>query len=144
VERHTGYELVPPFTALHLNFTISGQATFVNDSPGNTCQPLVPTARIMFHQAGDAGTVLQNSYRWFSNATVPLAIGTFDLVVPLDPPQWVNVGGQNGVNDVPGFAGAKANQGSIGMGFGGGCFAAHGVAVSSGAAQVIINALDAQ
>jgi len=126
-----------------LNYTITGSnPTFVNNTPHNTTPPCGPPATLvlLIHEAEDYGTLpVYQSYRWFSAQRTELALGTFERTVPLMPPNWFNINGLS--MDSAGFADALANPGSLGIGLGGGCFAAHGVAVSQGSATLTINSL---
>jgi len=97
-----------------LNYTITGSnPMFVNDTPHNKAAACRSPATLvlLIHQIDDHGTL----------------------------PNWINVNGQS--TDSAGFAQALANPGSLGIGLGGGCFAAHGVAVSQGSATLTINLL---
>jgi hypothetical protein len=130
--------------SITLNYTITGSnPTFVNDTPHNsaaTCRS--PAALVLLiHQAGDYGTLpAYQSYRWFSAQRMELTLGAIERTIPLTLPNWINVNGQS--TDSAGFAQALANPGSLGIGLGGGCFAAHGVAVSQGSATLTINLLN--
>jgi hypothetical protein len=126
-----------------LNYTITGlNPTFVNDTHDNLAAPCRSPATLvlLIHAAGDYGTLpVYRSYRWFSAQRMDLALGTTERTIPLTLPNWINVNGQS--TDSAGFAQALANPGSLGIGLGGGCFAAHGVAVSQGSATLTINSL---
>jgi hypothetical protein len=75
-------------------------------------------------------------YRWFSQPVAQtLALGAFTYTVPLDMAQWVPIFRSSPAADATGWATMLANVGLVGFGFGGGCFAAHGVAVTSGTAH---------
>jgi hypothetical protein len=126
-----------------LNYTIAGSnPTFVNDSPHNSaarCRSPA-TLALLIHAAGDYGTLpAYQSYRWFSAQRIDMALGTIERTTPLTLASWINVNGQS--TDSAGFAQALASPGSLGIGLGGGCFAAHGVAVSQGSATLTINSL---
>jgi hypothetical protein len=126
-----------------LNYTIAGSnPTFVNDSPHNSaarCRSPA-TLALLIHAAGDYGTLpAYQSYRWFSAQRIDLAPGTIERTTLLTLASWINVNGQS--TDSAGFAQALANPGGLGIGLGGGCFAAHGVAVSQGSATLTINSL---
>ena len=124
-----------------LNYTITGSnPMFVNDTPHNKAAACRSPATLvlLIHQIDDHGTLpAYQSYRWFSAQRTDLALGTIERNIPLTLPNWINVNGQS--TDSAGFAQALANPGSLGIGLGGGCFAAHGVAVSQGSATLTIN-----
>ena len=105
---------------LTLSWTITGNPVFVNDTPANCVGPAALS--LLFRSPG----------RFFSLFALktPLAVGTFSMSVPLTVDQWINVDGGT-------FNPAAAT--SIGFGLGGGCFSAHGVAVSVGTATFTIN-----
>jgi hypothetical protein len=146
VEMHTGIALMG--SSLKLSYTITGNSpTFVNDRPNNTCDPVQnpPALSLLIHRADDLGHSPQyDSYRWFvkSSFRVPLALGDFSSEVPLTVDKWINVMGQS--TDAAGFAAALVNSGSVGLGLGGGCFAAHGIAVSQGNATLTVNSFTKQ
>lgn len=90
--------------------------------------------------------------RWWSHypangpdtAAILLAPGTFTLTVPLEQHYWVDVAGHYATSITPeadgsipavGFQTTLANPQYVGLGFGGGLYFDHGVAVSGGAAQ---------
>jgi hypothetical protein len=125
---------------LVLDYTIAGSnPVFVNDSPGNTCQPPNPAISLLIHQRGDTG--LWNWGRIFSAQRSPLALGSAALKVPLVDSAWIGVDG----TIAPGQVALQMVQAqSIGFVLGGGCFAGHGVAVSSGSALLTINGLSTQ
>jgi hypothetical protein len=126
-----------------LNYTIAGSnPTFVNDTPHNSAVPCRSSASLvlLIHEAGDYGMLpAYQSYRWFSAQRIELALGTIERTIPLTLASWINVNGQS--MDSDGFAQALATPGSLGIGLGGGCFAAHGVAVSQGSSTLTINSL---
>ena len=121
-----------------LTYTISGDnPAWIVPAPG-ACTPVVPQLRLLLHQAGDnwSGAGAFETYRWYSTTAVPLALGTRTVVVGLALGNWTDVLGQQ--TDAAGFAAAFGSIGSLGFVFGGGCFAGHGVAVSSGTATFSI------
>jgi len=139
VEKHTGTALTGKDSLL-LSYEITGDNTsFVNDSPNNTCGG-PPALSLLIHQIGDTG--FAPSMRWFSQERQALAVGRVSWAVPLLLSKWINVNGQS--TDQAGFDMALAAQGSIGLVFGGGCFAGHGVAVSAGDATLKIDGLTIQ
>jgi len=110
----------------------------------NTCGLGSPgTVRLYFQQGGDnfSGIGSYEFYRWFSTP-VPLRAGPNTLSAVLDGANWISVYGKRG-NDTyaaAGFAAAVAKVAQIGMVFGGGCFAGHGVNVQgSGTARFTVH-----
>jgi len=106
-------------------------------NPNNTCTN--PAAvRLFIQRQGDTLEVDHEFYRWWSKAAAKLTAGTATLTVPLMPDQWMSVLGKAGNLDQSaeaGFHAALQNVGNIGMTFGGGCFAGHGVNISGGTAR---------
>jgi hypothetical protein len=67
--------------------------------------------------------------------------GDVTMTVPLTPDQWSSVYrkvGNLNSSTLAGFQDALANLGDVGMTFGGGCFAGHGVNVSGGTARFVL------
>lgn len=133
-------------TSITLNYSITGTDPVfdAHSNTNNTCEPNIPHALLIIRRAGDNGSGIGafEFYRWFDMTDEqPLALGDHVMTAPLDPARWVSVFGKMGSDPstAAGWAGALANVSNIGVGFGGGCFAAHGVAVTSGAARFIIN-----
>jgi hypothetical protein len=116
-----------------LNYTITGDNPVFTKQTNtdNTCDG--PAAvRLWLHIANDPGLANMNG-RWFSVPQTELRLGPGALVVNLvDLAQWTPIypPGNAGL-----FSVIKANIGGVGFGFGGGCFAMHGVAVTSGSAK---------
>ncbi len=115
-----------PASAISGNLTLSWSITGSNPvfeyaRPDNTCGGQA-TLSLLFRNPG----------RFFSLSSyqVPLALGEFSLTVPLTEDKWIN---QDGT------AWNTATVTSFGFGLGGGCYAAHGVSVSSGTATFKIN-----
>jgi hypothetical protein len=116
-----------------LTYTITGDnPVWVNDSANNTCGG-PSTLRLFLHKQGDVG--VDHSSRWYSgNAFAQkLELGLNITKVPFVLANWINTDGQS--TDALGFSTAMTHLGSVGFVFGGGCFAGHGVAVSSGSAS---------
>lgn len=130
-----------------LTFTITGaDPVFVHDSPNNTTDGPT-TLRLLLHRRGDnmSGLGAFEFYRFFSanEFDVQLALGQRTISVPLAPHNWISVFGKRG-DATPDFAAALANIGSVGFVLGGGNFAGHGVAVSTGSASLQIDAATIQ
>ncbi len=124
-----------------LTYTITGDATWVNDSSGNTCGG-PPSLTLLLHRQGDL-MALVPGFRYFSlmNLMVPLAVGTTTITNAVgDPSKWVSADGSNGSANPQLYIDAITHLASVGFGLGGGCFAAHGVAVNNGSATFQINA----
>lgn len=136
--------------SIQLTYNITGSAPVFDYhvTSDNICDS--PAHVLLFiHQAGDnlSGIGVYEFYRWFDMTDQqPLSLGDHVMVAPLDPARWVSVYGKKGDDPaaVSGWAGALANPGTIGIGFGGGCFAAHGVAVTSGSARFTIQGIGVQ
>jgi hypothetical protein len=130
-----------------LNYEVSTTGTPVFDfhtKPNNTCNTPPGAVSLYFQRRGDdiTGRGTLGSYRFFTRPMVSiLKAGPATLSVPLDPSQWINVWGQN---DATGFAAAIADLQAIGMTFGGGCFAGHGVFVTGGTARFIATGYSVQ
>jgi len=83
-----------------------------------------------------------NNDRWFSQPSVQkLTLGTITYKVPLRLDAWTPV-------FPPGaqvlFDSALASVSTVGFVFGGGCFAAHGAALTSGSARFTVKEITAQ
>jgi hypothetical protein len=127
-------------TALTMTFRIetTGAPIFQYAlNPNNTCTN--PAAvRLFIQRQGDTLEADHEFYRWWSKAAAELTAGTVTLTVPLIPDQWLSVFGKTGDVDqvtLAAFHDALQNVGNIGMTFGGGCFAGHGVNISGGTAR---------
>lgn len=126
-----------------MNYTIAasdGAVVFRYDTnPNNTCGPGFPgTVRFYLVSASDSV-----NGRWFvkNEKATELAPGTFDVSMVLSTDNFTGV--------YPGTYGATwsstlANVGGVGVVFGGGCFAGHGVNVSGGTARFTLNSFSVQ
>jgi hypothetical protein len=117
----------------------------------NTCtQP--GDFSIMIEHTNDAA-LTEDYYRWWAfPEKYTFANGTYDtgkitLSIPLDPELWISVYGEAG-NSSPaaeaGFANTLANIGRVGFTMGGGCFAGHGLYLTSGSARFIVDSYTVQ
>lgn len=113
----------------------------------NTC--VTPaTARLYFERKGDNGTA--DYYRWWANPTsytLAATNGVVTMTVSLTPDQWSSVYGDFGNSSsaaLAGFQAALANLEDVGFTLGGGCFFGHGVNVSGGTAQFIVDSFTVQ
>lgn len=118
-----------------LAYTVIGSnPVFIHDSPNNTPNGPV-TVRLLLTSAG---------YRMFSNAQ-PLAVGPSSLAVSLNAGNWILVdAGGNTVVDEALFNAELGHLTGVGFCFGGGFFACHGIAVSSGSATFTVDAASIQ
>jgi hypothetical protein len=105
---------------------------------GNTCATSA-TVRLFLERKND--DLSQEFYRWWANSAIYDLQPTSEnvtMTVPLTPDQWSSVYGKPGnlnATTLAGFHDALTNLGHVGMTFGGGCFAGHGVNVSGGSAR---------
>lgn len=132
-----------PSQMVSVTFTISttGNPVFNYQlgDPQNTCN--YPAHVRLFLERSD-DDMSSEFYRWWSNpVSYELAAtrdGAVTLSAPLSPHDWSSVLGRFGDEDqdtINGFNSALAHLGNVGMTYGGGCFAGHGVNVSGGTAR---------
>lgn len=133
----------PMTGAIYMDYevTLSQGATLVGPAdPTNNCPPL-PHFSLYFQRQGDDVTnAAFQSYRWFG-AFNNIVAGRTNLTVPLVGTLWTNVFGRQ---DAAGFAAALANPQVVGMTFGAGCFAGHGLFVTGGTARFHIRSFSVQ
>lgn len=140
----------PPLVGktITMKFTITGNNPAWNynniEQDGNTC---VNPANVRFflQRSGDdwSGTGQFAYYRWWS-PSIPLALGTYTLTVPItEAGGWTDVSGDSSAG-AGSFDLAANNPSAIGMTFGGGCFAGHGVDLTGGSASFTINSFTVQ
>jgi hypothetical protein len=143
-----------------LQVTISPGASLAYAfEPSNTCGGS-PTARLVVQQHGgaltdSAGNTLPYT-RWYGPA-VPLVGGL--VVVSADPTDLTDVFGDASTTTIVPTAGpgeaqptttpaaglsAVLSKADVGVVFGGGCFAGHGVATVGGPADITLTSLDAE
>jgi len=91
------------------------------------------TLQLYFQRYGDNG--MNEFGRWWSSTRAVLGPGQQEIVVPLNGEGWSSVYGKFGKDAPLMFADALANVGQIGMTFGGGCFAGHGVNINGGSSH---------
>lgn len=130
------------YASVTLTYSIVGNAPVFDghSNADNNCEPNVPHVLIILRQTGDNGSGQGPFafYRWFSTQDAqPLALGDHTLTVPLTVDRWTPVFSSTPEANAAGYATALANMGKWGFGFGGGCFAAHGVAVTFGSARLV-------
>jgi hypothetical protein len=94
----------------------------------------------ILERSGDAALGFPDDYRWFSpQSSVPItptnSIASY--TASLDPSNWIGVYGQvadSSATALAAFKATAADMGNIGLVFGGGCFAGHGVYLDAGSA----------
>jgi len=127
---------------LDIDVAIGGNPTYVSSDPTSTQCDLNPKVGLYFQRQGDQGTAAFQFYRWFSNERYVIISGPGNLSVPLSPDKWGQVFGINGAADDQTkvlFAQALATPMAVGMTFGVGCFAGHGIYVTGGTVVFTIN-----
>ena len=130
----TGKTITATFTV-----TASPDAKYIYDlSGGNTCTPAVAFVRPYF-KSNLKGPFAPTNYWWANPGSYTFLDGTtatITLTIPLgDGTSWTDYNGQQ---DTAGFAQAITNVGQIGLSFGGGCFFANGVGLSTGTASFLL------
>lgn len=136
-------------SSLTLSYSITGNAPVFDGhtNTNNNGEPNIPHVLLILHQAGDnmSGVGPYAFYRWFSELDAQaLTLGDHELTVPLTVDRWTPVFKSTPEANAAGFATALANISEVGLGYGGGSFAAHGVAVTSGSATFTIKSFGAQ
>jgi hypothetical protein len=134
------------------NVTAAPGASFnAKFEPSNTC-PAAPTVRLLLETPGLLtnwrGATLAYT-RWYGPAS-PLTPGAHTLSAPLTGADWTDVFADPGdAASIPagqsqspaaGFQAALTHA-RVGLVFGGGCFAGHGVGVTGGAASFTLSSL---
>jgi hypothetical protein len=128
----------PAGGAVHARFTIAangGAAFDFHTAPDNICN--APAAvRLFLQRKSDnmSGSGPYEHYRWWSAASTVLKNGAFAMDVALTPSAWTSVFGKSGDANPQAFAASLADLGNVGVTFGGGCFAGHGVRILGGSA----------
>lgn len=118
---------------LEYDITMTGSPVFEYRTADNSCDSPKANVSLYFQRKGDnlSGEGDYANYRFWSRPLLSeLKAGPGTLVVPLMADQWINVWGQHTA-----ITTALANLQAIGMTFGGGCFAGHGVFVTGGTAK---------
>ena len=118
-----------------ITFTISGATGAFNfggepDGSGSTAA----NARLYWDSASITKdkTFVETNYWWSDTDVVNLANGTFTLTTTVDPSNWSDYYGKVGSSVTSAFAAAAMNVQDVGLSFGGGYFAATGVAPRTG------------
>ena len=139
INHHVDYVLAAwtkPIAGSSISFTyqVTGNAPVWNfkTAPNNTCGG-APNFTAMIEHTGD-GALTTPTWRWWAhpNVTLGLTAGAVTVTVPLDPAFWSDVYGVSGAAALGAFKDTLAHPGFIGLTFGGGCFAGHGVGVTGG------------
>ena len=99
----------------------------------NTC-PSPASVTPYMQRKGDQLLDSQPSYRSWG-PRINITPGTLSASVPIDYHSWGNV---NGMQDQYGFNLLLGDLQAIGMTFGGGCFAGHGLFITGGVARFIL------
>jgi hypothetical protein len=115
-------------------------------SPDNVC--VNPArVRLFLERANEPTADPVEFYRWWSDVSLILAPGAGGLSARISPEHWSSVFGTKG-NASPeamaGFEATLADLATVGMTFGGGCFAGHGVNINRGAARFTVTSFVAQ
>ncbi len=124
-------------------FTVkaSSDAVYAYDvSGGNTCTPAVAFVRPYF-KSNLKGDFAVTNY-WWANPThytfVDGTSATITLTVPVATGNWSDWNGEPDSTVSTAFAQAVTNVGQIGLSFGGGCFFANGVGLSTGSGSFVL------
>ena len=83
---------------------------------------------------GPPGDLYSTGDRWWSDAAIPMVAGVHTFTVSLDPTHWTGVLGQSGATSA-GYHNCLKQVLSIGMTFGGGYYAGHGLSTDGGTAE---------
>lgn len=131
------YRASKPHKTLTITFKVtalSGNPQFISVEKG--CNEAADF-RPMLERQGDMLLASQDFYRWWSSDKVKLVADgrIHTLRVPLTPDRWGSVFGKNGTQAPTEFATSLQNLMGVGITFGGGCFAGHGVYVTGGKAR---------
>ena len=134
-------DLLGNLTGKTITATFTIPATTASFMYYGTCGSTPASVRLFFE--GNMTGPLDYANYWWSNpysATLASLVGTtVTLTVPIDPAKWSDWNGQWGTTVPDGFAAAAADVSTIGLSFGGGCFFANGVGVSSGSASFVLS-----
>jgi hypothetical protein len=126
--------------AIKATFTVttSGSPRFIYQTDGG-CN--TPANTRLFLQRGLDLTYDEFDRWWAKTASFTLAAGQATLIATLAPDQWSSVEGRSGNDSFAakaGFSKAIKNVSRIGLTFGGGCNAGHGVSVTGGTARLTL------
>jgi hypothetical protein len=128
--------------ALRADVIISAGAKLIGPpEPKNTC-PDPPHLSLYFQGRGDDFTAGKPNHRWWAPfGFVTIKPGSLDVTVPLSADLWTQVFGRH---DPQAFGQAIAQPQAIGLTFGAGCFAGHGLFVTGGTARFHIRSFTVQ
>jgi hypothetical protein len=122
-------------------YAIDGSApVFAYNTTNNPCG--TPASVRLFFQGATNGGFDPAHYWWSNPVSNVLVTGSSpQLSQSLSSPgSWSDYNGQSGTStDAPGFTAAVHHVDSIGVSYGGGCFFANGVGLSSGSAAFHLN-----
>ena len=122
-------------------FTISAASAFTYWGEGTADNPCVYPANTRLYFTTDNGGGFAFTHYWWSNpSSAVLANGTFSVTATVEPAEWSDWNGQQGVVVPAGFADAASNVTMIGLSFGGGCFFENGVGTVDGSGTFTLNA----
>lgn len=131
----------PMSGSITMDYEVTLNGTLVGPpDPTNNCPP-IPHFSMYFQRAGDDITnAAFRAYRWFS-AFNNIVAGRNIVTVPLVSTSWTDVFGGS---TSEGFAAAAGNPQVVGLVFGAGCFAGHGLFVTGGSARFHIHSFSVQ
>jgi hypothetical protein len=129
---------MPLSTSITIDYTITGTNPVWSyyTETGNTAGAPAELTLMIEHTGDDA--LVNPVYRWDSNIRTPIAPGHYHITVPLNFANWAAVAGT-----APGtqaqFQDVLNNLYAVGMVFGGGDSAGHGLYLTSGSATFTLN-----
>lgn len=140
---HENPPLVGRF-AMNGEVVASADTVFRYDTNANNTCPGTANTRFYFQRRGDdmSGNGVMQYYRWWATNLLTLAPGPFSIATALEPGNWSSVFGVRGdatPESLAAFNAAKADPIVMGLTFGGGCFAGHGVYISPGSASFAVS-----
>jgi hypothetical protein len=132
----------------------TGNPQFVSSDPrALACATPPASVSLYIQRQGDQLTAQYPFHRWFSVERWVIKPGTDVFSVPLAPDNWLSVFGVRGSappptivspNPATEFAASLASPMAVGMTFGIGCFAGHGIYVSGGTVRMYIRSFAVQ
>jgi hypothetical protein len=129
------YSGKPPSHQISMTFSVTTTGTprfnYLLNSD-NTCVNSAQV-RLFMERNGDNG--YSDYYRWYSETGYSLPVAAYTQVtftIPLTYTQWGSVYGHQNQTE---FSNSLKSIANVGMVYGGGCFAGHGVSVSNGTAK---------
>lgn len=128
-------------TAIVLDYEVTGEATFISSDPASNACPGPAHFQLYIQRAGYQPTAAYQWFAWFHVPRNDLTPGRRRAVAPLTVDQWANVFAQQ---DATQFAMTLAQPQAVGMTFGKGCFAGHGVYVTGGSVTFTIHSFEVE